>query len=80
MKHLRNTELMEKFGTVANYSVLGGIIVTFVQLEARIIFRHVGLLWVDWCLLLEERSVQPRGYLARRTLNAGNSDNCIHYR
>jgi hypothetical protein len=57
MKHLRNTELMEKFGTVANYSVLGGRIVTFVQLEARIILRHVGVLWVDWCLLLEERSV-----------------------
>ena len=57
MKHLRNTELMEKFGTVANYSVLGGIIVTFLQLEGRMIFRHVGLLWAYWCLLLEERSV-----------------------
>merc|ERR1711892_1112352 len=26
MKHLTNTELMEKFGTVANYSVLGGML------------------------------------------------------
>ena len=78
MKHLTNTELMEKFGTVANYSVLGGelvIISYFINRETYV--RHVGVFWSDRYLLLEERPVQSRGYLARWPLHAGHSDNCI---